>query len=114
MKIFNLSRGTGKTIRMLYASEFNNIPILCMNESHKANLIEQSRRFGINIPEPITVSNFIELKGGRTHKSYRDKDILSEVLIDEMDSVLSLLMLQAFGTEIIGATITTDKRSIKW
>ena len=114
VKIFNLARGQGKTIRMLYASEFNNIPILCYNEQHKSNLIEQAERCGIDIPEPITVNNFIELKGARFHKVYRDKDIVPQVLIDEMDSVLSLLMLQAFGTEISGGTMTIAEENAKW
>lgn len=28
MKVINLERGKGKTTRLLYASEFNNMPIL--------------------------------------------------------------------------------------
>ena len=96
MKIFNLSRGKGKTTRMLYASEFNNIPILCYNEMYKQNLIEMAHWHGINIPNPMTVSEFLKRGQRPTNK----------ILIDEMDSVLSLLMLQAFGTEIVGGTMT--------
>ena len=35
MKIINLGRGQGKTTRLLYASEFNDTPILCANMKHK-------------------------------------------------------------------------------
>ena len=39
MKIINLGRGQGKTTRLLYASEFNDIPILCANHAMKEHLI---------------------------------------------------------------------------
>ena len=35
MKIINLGRGQGKTTRLLYASEFNDMPILCSNSYMK-------------------------------------------------------------------------------
>ena len=38
MKIINLGRGQGKTTRLLYASEFQNIPILCKDWSAKRDL----------------------------------------------------------------------------
>jgi hypothetical protein len=102
MKIFNLQRGRGKTTRMLYASEFNNAPILCYNTMYKQNVIDMANKFGINIPEPMTVSEFIQ------YKKIHPKSPMP-ILIDEMDITLSLLLLQAFNTEVIGATITTDK-----
>lgn len=47
MKIINLPRGRGKTMRLLYASEFNYIPILCSTNAEKIHLIEQANRFGL-------------------------------------------------------------------
>ena len=35
MKIINLGRGKGKTTRLLYASEFNDAPILCSTLNEK-------------------------------------------------------------------------------
>jgi hypothetical protein len=102
MKIFNLQRGQGKTMRMLYASEFNNAPILCYNEHSKQYIMDKATKFEIKIPEPITVNDLVK------SVRYGDKK-MSNILIDEMDAVTSLLFYQLFGMEIIGATITTDK-----
>ena len=56
MKIINLPRGQGKTTRLLYASEFNNIPIVCGTKVHKEYLLYKAKEFGLNIPEPIVIS----------------------------------------------------------
>ena len=61
-KVFNLPRGTGKSMRMLYASEFNNLPILCANRSCKESLVDTAASYKIKIPEPITVDDFIQNK----------------------------------------------------
>lgn len=53
MKIINLGRGQGKTIRLLYASEWNDIPIVCATHTSKEHLIRMARELGLKIPEPI-------------------------------------------------------------
>lgn len=100
MKIFNLPRQKGKTMRMLYASEFNNAPILCATEASKRYIEEKANNLEIDIPKPITVYEL--LKKGSTPPSF--------VLIDEMDMVLSTLMQQAFNVKVEAVTITTDKQ----
>ena len=84
MKIFNLSRGQGKTMRMLYASEYHNAPILCSTCASKTYIVDMAKRQGINIPEPITLSDIVRDNKGVT----RDLD----VLVDEMDDVFSQLL----------------------
>ena len=58
-----IGRGQGKTARLLYASEFNNITILCANVKQKEDLIQRAREMNLSIPEPICVheifSNYI-------------------------------------------------------
>lgn len=93
-KTFNLPRGAGKSVRMLYASEFNNLPILCCDNTHKEHLIDLACRSQIKIPKPITVDEFIQNK----HK-------YPNVLIDE-----AIFVLKAFlgRTKIIGLTLSDD------
>ena len=86
MKIINLARGQGKTIRLLYASEFNNIPILCNSLHQKQLLIAKASEYGLKIPEPITVNDVISnnLRG--------DKSVENGVLVDEAPSVFQTLL----------------------
>ena len=105
MKIFNISRGKGKTMRMLYASEFNNVPILCDTKAHKSYIVELAKKCEIKIPEPMTVCEFL-----RSEKTISNKPM--SVLIDEMDSVLSSLLSQAFNVNVEAVTITTDKEIV--
>ena len=93
-KVFNLPRATGKSMRMLYASEFNNVPILCANRSSKESLVDLARRYRIKITEPITVDDFVQNK----HKYHN-------VLVDEALSVLKMFLGR---TNIIGLTLSDD------
>lgn len=86
MKIINLGRGQGKTTRLLYASEFNDIPILCSTLTEKKFLKEQAKRYGLKIPEPITVSDI-------TSNALRGSEVvLKEILVDEAPYVLQNLL----------------------
>lgn len=86
MKIINLARGQGKTIRLLYASEFNNIPILCSSLHQKQLLIAKASEYGLEIPEPITVNDVVSnnLRG--------DKSVENGVLVDEAPNVFQTLL----------------------
>lgn len=102
MRIFNLPRGKGKTIRMLYASEYHNVPILCANESNKKHIMDMAHWHDINIPEPITICNLTNHKlQGQGFKG---------VMVDDMDYVLQALLSQ-YKLDVLGATITIDKES---
>lgn len=103
MKIINLGRGQGKTTRLLYASEFNDIPILCANHAMKEHLIYMARTLGLKIPEPIAAS---EITTDRIRNSKAaDKDLL----VDEAPLVLQNLLnsLGMMGT--IKAITLTEK-----
>lgn len=83
MKFIGLSRRCGKTIRLLYASEFNEIPILCATHEQKHRLMEQAKKIGLNIPEPLSVYDLTHL----TRADFIDKDIL----VDEAPSLKEIL-----------------------
>ena len=99
MKIISLGRGQGKTTRLLYASEFNNAPILCQNEVHKRSLKRMAEELGLYIPEPIIVSDFFSQK-------IRGKRI-EEILVDDAELVLQqFLYSMGLHSEIKAITIT--------
>ncbi len=95
MKIYNQPRGTGKTTRLIYASEYDNIPILCGDGFQKNYIISLAKSQGVNIPEPITVKEF---------KS-KPEGFYKKVLIDEVLRVLQLFLGQ---TDVAACTICED------
>lgn len=86
MKIINLPRGQGKTTRLLYASEFNDAPILCHTRASKDYLMDRANDLKLDIPEPIVVSDIVnnKLRGNKA----MDKDLL----VDEAPYVLQALL----------------------
>lgn len=101
MKIFKLPRGCGKTTRMLYASEFNNAPIICGTDSRKHYVMDMANSMKLNIPEPISVSDIIcnRTRGKRFNK----------VLVDEVDDVLREILRFTINADMIGGTITIEE-----
>lgn len=103
MKIINLRRGQGKTTRLLYASEFNDMPILCSTLTEKRHLQEQAKRCGLEIPEPITVSDV-------TSNTLRDnEEILKDILVDEAPMVLQNLLSSLGMRSRVRAITLTEK-----
>ena len=103
MKIINLGRGQGKTTRLLYASEFNDAPILCSNVNQKAELLHRTRELHLNIPEPIMVSDLFSDK-------HRGKRVAEDgVLVDDVELVLQQ-MLYSLGlySEVKAMTLTSS------
>lgn len=100
MKIYSLKRGGGKSIRMLYASEFNDVPIICATESQRKILKEQAKCLGLDIPEPIIAK---ELNDARTAKT------TTTVLVDEIPTVLQSVLSEYGSYKIIGGTLTADE-----
>lgn len=99
MRLFNLKRGKGKTIRMLYASEFNHIPILCPDNIAKQHLISKAKELEIDIPAPISVNDLSDA---------RIAIDVSDMYVDEMPFVLqSLLKRISPNYRMVGGTITT-------
>lgn len=104
MKIINLGRGQGKTIRLLYASEWNDIPILCAGNMHKQRLIDMAKELKLCIPEPITVSELLanRLKERRTRR-------IEDALVDEAPMVLQTFWKSlGMDGEVKAMTLTSD------
>lgn len=105
MKIINLPRGCGKTTRLLYASDFNYIPILCATFAQKDFLVDQAEKFGLNIPEPIVASELTSIR--ITGSKAADKDLL----VDEAPMVLqSLLNSLGMRGNIKAITLTDEEK----
>ena len=103
MKIINLGRGQGKTTRLLYASEFNDIPILCSTETEKDYLWKRAYSYGLKIPEPISVNDIIANK-------HRGSEIANKpVLVDESPMVLQNLLSSLGMNGGIKAITLTEK-----
>lgn len=103
MKIINLPRGGGKPTRLLYASEFNNIPILCTSLMEKQRLIELASIYHLKISEPVTVNDVI------SNKLRGDKSVDNGVLVDEAPRVFqSLLTSLGVNGGIKAITLTDD------
>lgn len=103
MKIISLGRGQGKTTRLLYASEFNDAPILCANMRHKEDLIRRAREMNLFIPEPICVH---EVFSGYTRGTDIDK-----VLVDDTELVLqNMLNTVGFNGVITAMAVTSDNK----
>ena len=105
MKIINLGRGQGKTIRLLYASEWNDIPILCAGDMHKQRLIDMAKELKLCIPEPITVSELLanRLKERRIRR-------IEDALVDEAPMVLQTFWKSlGMGGEVKAITLTENE-----
>ena len=86
MKIINLGRGQGKTTRLLYASEFNDMPILCANYMMKKDMERKANEYGLKIPEPICVEDIVleKIRGSEIGEI--------PLLVDEAPLVLANLL----------------------
>lgn len=104
MKIINLGRGRGKTVRLLYVSEWDDIPILCATDTQKRYLLNQAERLGLNIPEPIVAGEIT------TNKFRGRKETFKDMLVDEAPLVLQTL-LNSLGMmgEVKAITLTLDE-----
>ena len=105
MKIINLGRGQGKTTRLLYASEFNDIPILCSTYQQKQYLMDMAKRLGLKIPEPINVSEIT------SNKTINSRVLDRDLFVDEAHWVLqNLLKSLGMKGEVKAITLTSEER----
>ena len=95
-------RGSGKTTKLLYASEFNNAPILVHSNELKKLIKAEAQELNLNIPEPISVHDITD---------DRLKGMNEDILIDDLDMVVEELF-KAFGfrNNILGASISYNGR----
>ena len=105
MKIISLGRGQGKTVRLLYASEFNDTPILCTTYTSRDYLVSKAQRLGLHIPEPIVLDQII------SKKTAVSKLVNKDMLVDDAELVLQGF-LNYFGMKgkIKAITLTSDKQ----
>ena len=104
MKKIACGRGQGKTTRLLYASEFNDAPIVCQTYQSKNYLMEMAKILKLNIPEPIVVG---EIASGRVKGT---ENIYKDLLIDDAEWVLDYL-LREFGMKgkVKGMSFTLEE-----
>jgi hypothetical protein len=102
MKIINMGRGQGKTTRLLYASEFNDAPILCSNETQKRYLLYRARELNLDIPEPINVVDLFSNK-------IRGKRYDDGILVDDAEIVLQQMLYSLGLHGAIKAITLTDE-----
>lgn len=103
MKIINLGRGQGKTTRLLYASEFNNIPILVATFQQKDLLVNRAGVLGLKIPEPIVVSELM------TDRIRNSNAVKKDLLVDEAPMVLQILLNQLGMNGSVKAITLTEQ-----
>lgn len=102
MKIWNIPRGSGKTIRMLYASEYTGKNILVSTVTRARELEFEAHRLHLNIPHVICVNEFLD-----RHITKCSQDII----IDEAFDVLEAFVCGVRpGTTISDITITSHMK----
>ena len=60
MKIWNRPRGSGKTVRMLYASEYTGKNILVSTAVRARELEFEAHKLHLNLPHIICVNEFLD------------------------------------------------------
>lgn len=105
MKHYILRPHCGKTFRMLAISEFENAPIICPDETRRRQIIQMSRKYDYQIPNPVTAR---ELLAGKLYKS----QIHNRFLVDDTQDVTQILIagLTHAGADCILGMATNDDR----
>lgn len=99
MNIYNMSRGTGKTTKLILESHEKWIPVLTMNRSSAHHIEEKARDMGVSIPKVLAVRDL----------NNEDMRKPSKVLIDDLDFVTSELLRQLLEIKVESTTIATNK-----
>lgn len=87
MDICNLPRGRGKTSYLIYRSHITNLPILCVSKVHQKAIKEMADNLQLSIPDPMTISEYMN---DCIYTNTKEKP--NKVLIDEALLVLSQLV----------------------
>lgn len=96
MKLIDKKRGSGKTTSLIYTSEITGYPIVTQNCRSVKQILEQTQKFGVKIPKPMTVA---EMRGMRFDK----------ILIDEGLSIIEDALRAYFGGIEVAAVTFTSK-----
>ena len=92
-----MPRGSGKTTRLIVESACSNYPILTSTKQQADYIFRKACEMNIVIPFPYSVSEWIN--------DSRYKFETDGVLIDELDSVLKILL----HTKVYSTTLTCDR-----
>lgn len=102
MKIWNRPRGSGKTIRMLYASEYTGKNILVSTAIRAHELEFEAHRLHLNIPHIICVNEFLDRNITKCSQ---------DIIIDEAFDVLETFVVGVRpGTTISDITICSPMK----
>lgn len=99
MKVIAKARQMGKTTQLLYTSATVGMPIVVSNRQRVEALKTEASKMGLDIPTPMTFTEFTQQKG----KFPKGQGIL----IDESQEILSMLVSQCDCT-LKAITVTTD------
>lgn len=97
MKGLFLQRGRGKTTASIYTSAMTGCPIVVTNEVSKCYIKEIAAKFGVTIPEPISV-----------RECARGKSYPNGVLIDNAEEVIRAWAQENLNTHVVAFTMTVD------
>ena len=98
MDILNLKRCSGKTTHCIQRSYCTGYTIICMNCSHKKQVVSMAERMGLDIPEPYVLDSVQSLEDLKTLR-------FKGIIVDEMPFVLQVLI----GMPIDLATMTIQE-----
>ena len=99
MKVIAKARQTGKTTQLLYTSATVGMPIVVYNRRRVDTLKTEASKMGLDIPTPMTFTEFTQQKGQFPKEQ--------GILIDESQEILSMLVSQC-GCTLRAITVTTD------
>lgn len=97
MRFLFKGRQKGKSTELVKISAEKNIPIICVNDIRKRNLLSIAEKHWITIPTPITVKD-ISIINKYWEKSESNN---SAVLIDDAEEVFEMLLKRKIDTVAI-------------
>lgn len=101
MRLVLKGRGKGKTTELLYTSDATRYRILIPNQHHKDYLLEMARKLDLNIPEPMTCTEYLLRKRGLHEEG---------ILIDDLELSLEDILTAFFGVPVKCATMNISER----
>lgn len=102
MKIWNRPRGSGKTTRMLYASEYTGKNILVSTKQRAEQLEFEAHKLHLHIPHIICVNEFLDRSITKCSQ---------DIIIDEAFDVLEAFVVGVRpSTTISDITITSHMK----
>ncbi len=99
MKLIVKGRGSGKTTRLIYASEVTGIPIATSTRVNAEHIKDMAERMGCNIPEPTTYRDLAS-------NCYLGSTKYDSVLADDVDSIIQKALDSYLNCHVVAATMT--------